>query len=202
LYQIIHVLGIALLCAFLSACFHKTLPIAQENPSLDWSKRNQRLQALSQWTLRGKAAFQSPKESGSASFEWQQQEDRFSFAAFNPLGNEEFRLQGQPAQVKLYMANGKQYTASTSEALFSRTVGFAFPFSSLMYWVRGIPDPNLPATTQFDTSHRLAQLQQADWRVDFQNYTTVDGIDLPRFIVMTSSLYKAKVMIYEWRLIL
>jgi outer membrane lipoprotein LolB len=199
-HYIVRIITLLMLCTSLSACFHKTLPIAAENPTLDWSRRSQKLQSLSTWTLLGKAAFQSPKESGSASFEWQQQQDRFSFATFNPLGSEEFRLQGVPGQVKLYMANGKEYSATNSETLFVRTVGFQFPFSSLKYWVRGIPDPTLPANTKFDVSHRLARLEQANWSVDFQNYTTVNGIDLPRFIIMSSSLYKAKVMIYEWRL--
>src|SRR5688572_8634373 len=195
-HYIAKALGILVISCALTACFQKTLPIADDNPSLDWVKRKQRLQSLSHWTLRGKAAFQSQRDSGSASFEWQQQKEHFSFAAFSPLGNEEFRLQGSDSLTTLRMANGKEYQAANSEQLFLQTLGIALPLSSLTYWVRGIPDPRFAAKTQFDTSHRLLELQQANWQVNFQNYTTIDGIDLPRFITMSTPLYKTKVMIY------
>lgn len=198
-YNVTKCLCISLLCSLLTACFQKTLPIAENNTSIDWAKRKQTLEAMSQWTLRGKAAFQVAKRSGSAAFEWQQEQNQFSFAAFNPLGGEEFRLQGNQTSATLRMANGTRYDAPSSEQLFLYTFGFEFPLSSLTYWVRGIPNPALPADTQFDSSHRLAKLTQANWQVDFENYTTVSGVDLPRFIVMTSPQYKAKVMIYEWK---
>jgi outer membrane lipoprotein LolB len=195
---IMQIMAFCLLSTLLSACFQKSLPIAENNPNLGWSKRNQALQDLRQWSLSGKAAFQTGNDAGTATFKWQQQQDQFSFTAFNPLGSEAFRLQGSPGKVTLTMSDGKKYTAPSSEILFSRTVGFQFPFSSLVYWVRGLPNPNLPVKAEFDTSHRLAQLQQANWQVEFQNYTNVAGLDLPRFIIMTSPPYKAKVMIYSW----
>lgn len=199
-HYIIQLLHIILLCSLLTACFQKNLPLATDDSSIGWTKRKQSLESLSHWTLRGKAAFQSNKEAGSASFEWQQQQDRFSFAAFSPLGNEEFRLQGNQSLATLQLANGKHYDAANSDELLLRTLGFALPLSSLSYWIRGIPNPHLPAKTTFDASNRLSQLQQANWQVDFMSYTTISGIDLPRLISMRSSSYKTKVVVYQWQI--
>ena len=194
------IMSVTLLSLLLSACFQKSLPVATENTQLAWSKRHQQLTALQNWTVQGKAAFQAPKESGSASFEWQQQAAQFSFAAFNPLGSEVFRIAGSNGSAELQLANQQRFHAPSSDELFVRTFGFAFPLSSLQYWVRGLPNPTLPAQTQFDDSHRLATLQQANWLVEFQSYTTINHVDLPRFIVLTSAPYKAKVIIYQWKM--
>lgn len=184
----------------LSACFQKNLPIAQENQTIDWAKRSQRLQALTNWQVTGKAAFQSSRESGSASFEWQQDHAQFIFSAFTPIGSEAFRLTGNDKEAVLSLPDGKKYASPNTEELFLRTVGVAMPLSSLHYWIRGLPDPNYPASSSYDKSNRLAQLQQANWQVNYQSYTNIAGLDLPRFVILTSSLYKAKVMIYNWKL--
>lgn len=200
-HDIMQIVGITLLCGLLSACFQKSLPVATENTQLTWSKRHQQLTSLQNWTVHGKAAFQAPKESGSATFEWQQHAAQFSFAAFNPLGSEVFRITGDNLSAELQLANQKRFNAPSSDELFVRTFGFAFPLSSLQYWVRGLPNPTLPAQTHFDNSHRLATLQQADWLVEFQSYTTINSVDLPRFIILTNEPYKAKVIIYQWNIV-
>lgn len=197
---LMQLLTISAASGLLIACFHKTLPIAATNPSLSWDARQTTLQQLTNWTVKGKAAFQSQEDSGSATFSWQQTPSAYTFTAYDPLGGEVFNLQGNRQEAALSLANGKRYFAHDSEELFVRAVHVAFPLASLHYWVRGLPDPNYKASSEFDSSHRLSKLSQADWHVDFQNYTVINNIELPRFIVMTSPRYKAKVMVYDWQI--
>jgi outer membrane lipoprotein LolB len=187
-----------MLTVFMSGCFQKSLPIAEDNTSLAWAKRKQMLATLRTWTIKGKAAFFSSNDSGSATFTWQQTNDQFEFMAFDPLGNEAFQLNGGAGETTLQLANGKRYTGTESDALFRETLNIAIPLSSLTYWIKGLPDPHLPINATFDQSHRISQMQQGNWQVIFHNYTPTKLGDLPRFITMQSGQYKTKVMIYNW----
>jgi outer membrane lipoprotein LolB len=186
----------------LSGCFQnfqKTLPTAPEQPSITWEERKASLEKINHWDLRGKAGFQSPETSGSAAFQWHLQQDQYQFSAFSPLGSETFNLTGNNHHAVLKTAEGKRYEGNNSEELLNHVFGFSFPLSSLVYWIRGLPDPRFPNDIQFDTSHRITTLAQAKWQIHFMSYTKIGAVDLPSLIKISSPSYKTSVVIYDWK---
>ena len=107
-------------------------------------------------------------------------------------------LSGNVGSVTLEMPNGKRVTASNPEELLAREWGFNLPVSYLTYWVRGLPAPGA-VNTQFDHYHRLTQLTQEGWRVQFLGYTTINKLDLPNKIEITSPQLRSKIVIYSWK---
>jgi outer membrane lipoprotein LolB len=115
-----------------------------------------------------------------------------------PLGSNGLKLSGQPGRVTLVMSDGKSYTASNPEELLARRWGFHLPVSNLRYWIRGLPVPDLPSNTQFDTSNRLVNLAQDGWQVQFLSYMSGRNTELPEKLVITSREMKVKIIVYQW----
>ena len=68
-HYIIEALILLFLVTLMSGCFHRSLPIAETTSATSWTKRKQMLERYHFFKLKGKASFQSPEESGTASFE-------------------------------------------------------------------------------------------------------------------------------------
>ena len=181
----------------LSAC---TTIAPQAPPStLSWSERQATLSHLQNWHLNGKIAVQTTEDSGSATVDWVQNNNSYTVSLLGPLGANGLKLTGQPGLVTLTMADGKRFTASNPEELLAKQWGFHLPVSYLRYWIRGLPVPGVAASNQFDASHRLMNLTQDGWQVQFLNYTHSHNLDLPSKLFITSSTTKVKILIYSWK---
>jgi outer membrane lipoprotein LolB len=173
------------------------LPIPTTAPS--WATRQAALNKLTTFTIKGKIAVQTPQESGSATLDWSQQQDHYLISLYGPLGAGGLKLSGQPGHITLKTNDGKTSTAGSPESLLKKVWGFNVPVSNLRYWVRGIPVPKLAYDSRLDNEHRLRQLIQAGYSIQFLGYTHTDGFDLPNKIFITSPSLKTKLIIYQWQ---
>lgn len=189
------VLFITLICA---GCTHLAPSAPPSNTS--WQTREALLSRIQGWQLEGKVGVQTSEDSGSASVQWIKNQGRYSVSLLGPLGSGGLSINGEPGKVVLTMSDGKKYTANNPESLLAAQWGFNLPLSNLNYWIRGLPVPNMPAKTQFDNSHRLSDLVQQGWHVQFLSYTQQDNIDLPSKLLITSQHLRAKIIIYSWKI--
>ena len=75
------------------------------------------------------------------------------------------------------------------------------PVKGLLYWMRGIPDPDLPpAKTTLDEFGRVQQMQQDGWRIRFKRYTDVQPYELPQKIFIDSADLKVKIFVDNWNI--
>ena len=49
-------------------------------------------------------------------------------------------------------------------------LGFELPLDNLRYWLLGIPDPNTPFELTRNAQDRAAQLSQAGWNIEYDDY--------------------------------
>ena len=169
-------------------------------PPLATHSREQTLLHLQNWQLNGKLAIQSAKNATSAALNWRQQQQRYSISLLGPLGSGELTIIGRPGFVRLQMSNGQFATSQSPEQLLSEHVGFRLPVSYLYYWIRSLPAPHVTAKTHYDANGRLRELQQQGWKIQFLSYIPARGIDLPSKIFISSSLFKIKIIIYQWQI--
>lgn len=167
-------------------------------PKATWTDRQATLNNIKSWRLNGKIAVQTPHDSGSASVNWTQNPRSYVISLLGPLGSNGMKLTGQPGQVTLQTSDGKSYKASSPEQLLAKQWGFHLPVSNLNYWVRGLPVPNVAATTHFDHFGRLDSLTQQGWRIDYLSYTNVGRVDLPEKLSITSPSLSVKIIVYQW----
>jgi outer membrane lipoprotein LolB len=172
---------------------------APAQQSLSWQERQQILSRLQTWKLNGKIAVQTAQDSGSASIDWQQQHATYSISLMGPLGTNGLKLNGKPGQVTLETADGKHFSASSAETLLSQQWGFNLPVSYLFYWVRGLPVPGLDHSEKMDSYHRLTNLTQQGFQIEYAAYVHANKLDMPAKIIISSPALKTKLMIYEWQ---
>lgn len=181
----------------LSSC--STVAPPAPNVPVKWENREVSQRQLTSWKLNGKIAVISAKDAGSASIDWTQRVDKYHISLLGPLGSHGVNLSGRPGFVKMETADGKQATAGSPEQLLSQQLGWNLPVSHLVYWIRGVPAPSIPATKHQDAYGRLSSLTQEGWHITYPSYTKLGEIDVPSRLVMTSSNLKVKIVVYNWQ---
>jgi len=184
------------LLAFLVAC--SETPVRPDR-GIDLDLQNQREQIQS-WKLNGRLSITSEKESGTVSFYWSQDDQRYLMSFIAPLGQGTFALRGGEGDgVYLLTAQDKVLHADNAETLLKQSVGWHVPVSGFKYWVRGLQEPGVDATNQqFDDKGLITEMQQADWNIRIKRYMDVEGLDLPAKIFMHNDHVKLKLIIQTW----
>jgi outer membrane lipoprotein LolB len=162
-------------------------------------KRKAETATISSWEIRGALAAKNKAKGWSASMNWVQ----------NGPGSYHIRLMGPlGAGTVLISKNGgaitfqdgpKKITSSNADELFLQQTGIRLPVTNLYYWVRGLPAPGAVSSEHRDQSNHLAQLRQSGYTINFGQYTTVKGADLPSLIRLEGNGVMIKVIIKNWR---
>ena len=162
--------------------------------------------ALADWQLAGRLNIRQQQQSDTVSIRWQQQGESFDITLSSTmLGLGTTRLSGGTAGVLVEKAGETPVTLPDLQALTRDYLTFDFPAANLLYWVRGLPAPGLPATTAFDTSNLLASLTQQDssgrrWQLTFDRHVPVDGLVMPGRIRLNSEDVQLTFLVGEWQL--
>lgn len=194
-FQIIYIILFSL---FLSACASLTT-----SPVLSWPVRQQQLNAVKQWNLKGSIhindRLDNTTRSGTASFNWRQRCNNYTLNLLGTLGIGSAQIQGSPQNVILKTSNNERYEAPDADQLVARYLGWSLPITNLYYWIRGLPAPNVTITTRaFDRAQRLRKLQQQGWTIDYLNYRVINGIELPQQILLTREQLNIRITTRRW----
>tara|TARA_R110000868_G_scaffold380784_1_gene646937 strand:- start:108212 stop:108805 length:594 start_codon:yes stop_codon:yes gene_type:complete len=191
---------IILLISLLTSCATLPAPEQASNQAINWQQRQQQLQLLTAWNIRGAVAIRQGKQAQSASIYLQQHQRQFELQVFGPLGVGRNTLTGKPGKVKLVNGSGESFTAKSPEALMKQQMGWSLPISNLYYWLRGLPAPGLNKQIQFDKYHHVVKIQQQGWNIVYEKYTGVQHIDLPSKISMTFGDLSVNIIVSQWQL--
>lgn len=194
-------LGVILLSAAFTGGFLSTPASAatqSKSPSHADSQASNAAKNIHRWRLNGKIAVQTADNAGSATLKWIQRNNHFSIALSGAMGSTALLLAGQPGSVTMMDGNGRRFHAESPEELLASQWGFHLPVSNMIYWVRGLPVPDLPATTKYDKSGRLVSLSQQGFRITYSSYAQTDGAWLPQKLAITSSRLRVKMIVYNW----
>lgn len=147
------------------------------------------------WQIQGRIALNDGNNSHSASLDWQQQGYHYQLQIFGPLGQGSARLDGQPFHVSLTTSDGETRMASSPEQLLQQGLGWNFPLSDLIYWVRGIPAPG-PATWLSSN-----QIEQHGWLVEWRRHTQINGYQLPELLIASNGRIQLRLAINRWQVL-
>lgn len=194
----LYTVSLFLLTILVTSCSTVAPPAATPVKKTTWEERQAKISQFQTWHLNGKIAVQTAQQSGSATIDWIQHDNRYNVALYGPLGTNSLKLYGQPGKVSMETSDGKKMTADSAETLLAKGWGFHLPVSYLRYWVRGLPVPGMAANPKLDNYQRITSLNQGGWYVQYQSYTTVGNLDLPSRITITSPSLRTKMVIYKW----
>lgn len=152
------------------------------------------------WDLKGKIAIRSPKDAFTASWQWHQNNAGYTIGLYGPIGSNAIQLTGSPGTVLLETSDGKKFKSTSPETLLEQQLGWRLPVSSLYYWIRGLPVPNVASQKERDSSGRLSILAQQGWRIEYSRYSSVKGVDLPARIALNNDTLNVKIIINQWQI--
>lgn len=165
-----------------------------------WPSRQAALDALQDWQISGRLAVTSEQEGWQASLYWTQQGQTYVIELIGPLGQGRVYIQGNRQGVRVRMADGQELYSTDPEQLLERAVGMRIPVTGLVYWVRGLPDPQRQSVLAGDAQGRLTRLEQGDWVVEYPRYARVGVLDLPAQIRAYRGDLRVQVAVQDWKL--
>jgi outer membrane lipoprotein LolB len=202
-------------CAPPKATIEPTLPssstsqIANENPitnektasavSIKQAHPTLKANNVSAWELSGAIAAKSQRKGWSASLNWLQQgPNQYQIRLFGPLGGGTVMVEKQGGVIT-YRDGPKKMTSSNADQLLREQTGIQLPVNNLYYWVRGVPAPGGVQSAQHDAANHLTTLKQSGYIIEYANYTSADGLDLPSKIRLQGHGTVIKLIIKHWR---
>ncbi len=184
-------LTLCLLSAFIAGCCCKQQPLSSCQITSKQG-RVEYLQALQQWQIAGKIALNNAENNVNASFTWQQDEDRYRVHFCSPFSNETVTVTGNAEKNSVLSNNGENVAELQLEQ--------QLPFAQMGWWLKGLPAPqSTPQIALYDKWQRLQRLEQDGWSVEYQGYGGAAPVALPRKVIVTDGVTKAKVVVKNWQ---
>lgn len=176
----------------------ETAPDAPAQQKIDWVQHVRQLTLLTEWQLEGKIGIRQQDDGGSAYINWTQAEDSFHIRLSGPLGTGTTIISGNDTGARLESASEGTFIAESPEQLLYEHTGWYLPLHNLLYWVKGLPEPRLPAVTEFDERGYLSSLVQGPWKLDFYRYDQALNVTLPHKIKIHNQDLKVTLVIKAW----
>ncbi|HED13716.1 MAG TPA: outer membrane lipoprotein LolB [Gammaproteobacteria bacterium] len=173
------VLTVGLLLAILlaSGCSRQTILV--DHPASPWAVQVKKLQTIRSWQIKARMAVRSRRKGGQATVRWKRINDQHELDLYGPFGSGRMLLRQNTDQATLIDSKNNRFTGRSLQQLLYRRVGWPVPFSSLQYWIIGLPAPGTIRQQQWDEQGRLSRLQQNGWKIQFSEYRKVDRYELP-----------------------
>lgn len=164
-----------------------------------WETRQSVLSQLSNWQFNGRIAVKTNDDGFNGKLRWLQDGDAFSATVSGPLGIGTVRIEGDvDGRVQITDKDGVRTVLRDVEQELYYRYGWTIPVQSLRYWVLGIPDPRIPATTEFDDQERVTHLEQRGWGVDVGRYREAGGQLMPARLIAGSKETTVRMIIDNW----
>ena len=182
LYRVLPLVAVLLLGACAGRAPREVLPPLDAAPAVHQTQREAALATHPDWSLQGRVALSNGRDGGSGRIDWQQQGDRYTVALSAPITRQSWRLSGDAAGALLEGLDGGPREGADPAQLLREATRWEIPVAALADWVRGLPAPAAahgPATIAYGTDGRVAAIEQDGWRIGYDAWTTVDGIELP-----------------------
>lgn len=184
----------------LTACAPPPKPAAEPpaNKIVPLEKRKAETATVASWELSGAMAAKSKAKAWSASMNWVQRgPNSYQIRLIGPLGGGTVLI-NKTGNAVTFQDGAKKTSSTNADELLLKQTGIRLPVNNLYYWVRGLPAPGKVNSEQHDKYNHLVQLQQSGYNIEFNQYTSVKGIDLPSSIRLVGNGVMVKVIIKHW----
>lgn len=184
----------------LTACTIPQQPASEQavNKVIPLEKRKAETATISSWEIHGAMAAKNKTKGWSATMNWVQHgPGAYQIRLMGPLGGGTVIINKKGSVISFQDGN-KTTTSSNADELLLKQTGIRLPVNNLYYWVRGLPAPSAVQAEQHDKYNHLIQLRQSGYTINFTQYTSVKGIDLPSMIRLEGNGVMVKVIIKNW----
>lgn len=156
------------------------------------------LRRLAYWQLSGKLTVKGNERPTSATLVWNQRGKVSTLDLSGPVGIGSVSLEIAPGLSVLKRGNGKTVKAASPEQLIERVIGWPMPASLLRWWIVGLSDHG--QLLSVDSYGRPEQFQHGEWTVSYKDFIDVEGLPLPRKVMITDGHLELALSRARWRL--
>jgi len=191
---------IVLMSFMISSCATSSdIDVSQDIPAFNQQQIQLELTNISDWKISGVIGIKYNGKADSANYIWQQNGDNFYIKIYGPLGVGAVEISGDKNSVELTDSDGKKTKSANVDNLLNQKLGWSVPVSGLIYWVKGIAQPNENKYTKYDQKNLLESLEQDGWDIDYKDYKLINGkYPLPSKVFMSRDGVTIKVIIKSW----
>ncbi len=169
------------------------------SPRLLPARTVRRLRAIRGFEITGELGVVDRQRGFSGSIYWREHGGRSLLIVTAPLGSGGFRLSGHPGHWQLVTSRGRSLPIRHClRCVLARWFAVPVPIRSLGYWVRGLPDPGIPAHEKRGPAGRLRRLAQEDWQLVYEHYGRVDGLPVPTSLVLRYRSARIHLVVDRW----
>jgi outer membrane lipoprotein LolB len=93
---------------------------------------------------------------------------------------------------------GRSLDAAKARAELQQRLGADLPWTSLRYWMLGLPSPDLPAQVTDSAAAPWRVIEQSGWRIGYDAFTTTTGMALPQRFTATQGDVRVRVVVDTW----
>ena len=186
---------------FLGACATQPVPPSATSAPTNASINQQHLTALvtiKSFSLKGRLGVVTQKQGFSGSIEWQHQQTSDNIDVYSPVGGKVANIAKFTDGVILTDQKGHSIKAQDAESLTDMTLGFRLPLTGLSDWALGKPTTSKIDAATWDEKGQLLTLKQDGWDISYENYTEINGLNLPNKIVLKSDKVNLKLLVEKW----
>lgn len=175
-------------------------PLAIQAQKITKAERKKSKSQVSSWILNGAMAARSSKKAWSARINWLQKgSNNYQLRLFGPMNSKTIIITKRGSSVTV-RDGSKISKAQDPEQLLQAKTGMRLPVGNLYYWARALPAPGSKALKKFDSVNHLTELKQNGYVINYANYQTVKGYDLPGKIKLRGHGLSLKLIIKNWRI--
>jgi outer membrane lipoprotein LolB len=168
-----------------------------DDPRRVWQQRQQQLEALERWQAEGRLSVELADDGGQAHFTWRQMGENFQLRLSGPWGQGGSVIEGGPEGARLDAGDGQRYRGSDAQQLLAAVYGWQIPVDGLRYWLIGLP--RAEGDPEIDRFGRLAAVTWQQWRIEYQGYQRVAGLELPeRLRARRGDRGEIRLAIHDW----
>lgn len=169
-------------------------------PTLPLAAREQILADMQSWKINGKLGLRFQHTGHNISFEWRQSKDKYYLYLYSPLASESAKINGSQAGATLVTVDRQEYSAPSAERLIFEHLGYDFPVTKLVYWIKGTAAPTSGSKyANYDQFNQLQSLQQDGWLIEYQSYHAISPVTLPEKMVISNGKITVKIIIRDWK---
>ncbi len=164
-----------------------------------WQSHQAQLKNVREWHIEGRAAILAQGSGGQIAFDWSHGHDQQALSIKTPLGQNALQMTRNAQGVVLIDQDGVRHEGADGESLLRDALGWSVPVDAMPAWLIGLP-ASAQDSYNLDAQGRLKRLHSRGWRIDYQRYTTVNGITLPGRLDLMHMDLNLRVIIDRWRL--
>ncbi|MGL5741354.1 MAG: lipoprotein insertase outer membrane protein LolB [Legionella sp.] len=169
-----------------------------ENKVMPLEQRKAKTQTVSSWEIRGAMAAKNKAKGWSTAMNWiQSGPSTYQIRLMGPLGSRTVLIDKKGNTIT-FQDGPKKITSHNADELLAEQTGIKLPVNNLYYWVRGLPAPGPVEAEHHDQYNHLTQIKQSGYTINFNQYTSEKGIDLPSMIHVEGNGVTVKVVIKKW----